>query len=60
MILLSAWIFELTIELFLLKTIDTQFEHTFLTITLYFNPKILIVIQCVYKWILLYIHKILY
>ena len=60
MILLSARIFELTIELFLLKTIDTQFEHTFLTITLYFNPKILIVIQCVYKWILLYIHKILY
>ena len=26
MILLSAWIFELTIELFLLKTIDTQFD----------------------------------
>ena len=29
MILLSAWIFELTIEFFLLKTIDTQFEHRF-------------------------------
>lgn len=29
MILLSARIFELTIELFLLKNIDTQFEYFF-------------------------------